>query len=378
MTATAKLARFMRDVRPATPYLVVDLDIVEANYRALADALPDARIFYAVKANPAQEVLDRLAGLGSSFDVASVAEAEQALSTGVDPARISFGNTIKKERDIQRAFELGIRLFAFDSEAELMKIARAAPGSKVFCRILTTGEGAEWPLSKKFGCTPDMAFDLLRQAATLPLVPHGISFHVGSQQRDPAQWDAAVASAADLFRRLEEGCGIELKMINLGGGFPALYREPVPAAAAYGAAIWDSLRRHFGNRIPAVIAEPGRGLVGDAGVIEAEVVLIAEKGDEDGRRWVYLDIGKFGGLAETMDEAIRYPIQTDRDGGTSPVILAGPTCDSADVLYEKNAYQLPDGLMIGDRVRIMSTGAYTTSYSAVNFNGFEPLRAYFV
>ncbi|SNB52401.1 ornithine decarboxylase [Arboricoccus pini] len=378
MTTTTKLDRFMQDVRPATPYLVVDLDIVEANYRALAEALPDARIYYAVKANPAPEVLHRLAALGSSFDVASVPEVELALATGVNPSSLSFGNTIKKERDIARAFELGVRLFAFDSEAELLKIARAAPGAKVFCRILTSGEGAEWPLSKKFGCTPDMAFELMKMAATLPVVPHGISFHVGSQQRDPGQWDAAVASAALLFRRLEEKAGIELKMVNLGGGFPALYREAVPAAAAYGAAIWDSLRRHFGNRIPAVIAEPGRGLVGDAGVIEAEVVLIAEKGDAAGRRWIYLDVGKFGGLAETMDEAIRYPIETDRDGTASPVILAGPTCDSADVLYEKNAYLMPDSLAIGDRVRIKSTGAYTTSYSAVNFNGFEPLRAYFV
>jgi len=375
---TVKLDRFMRDVRPETPYLVVDLDVVAANYDSLQAALPDARIYYAVKANPAPSILSLLAERGSSFDTASVPEIEAVLAAGADASRISFGNTIKKEADIARAHALGVDLLAFDSRAELAKIARAAPGARVFCRILTSGEGAEWPLSRKFGCAPDMAFELLRDAAAMGVVPWGISFHVGSQQKDPQAWDTAIATAAGLFRRLEEEAGVELGMLNLGGGFPALYREPVPVAQAYGTAIRDSLLRHFGNRLPALITEPGRGMVGDAGIIETEVVLIAEKGDGDARRWVFLDIGKFGGLAETMDEAIRYPIESDRVGPAEPVILAGPTCDSADVLYERSPYALPLDVAIGDRLKIRSTGAYTTSYSAVGFNGFEPLRAYYV
>ena len=124
--------------------------------------------------------------------------------------------------------------------------------------------------------------------------------------------------------------------------------------------------------------EPGRGLVGDAGVILTEVVLIARKGGTDDRRWVYLDIGKFGGLAETMDEAIRYPIECDRHGPAEPVILAGPTCDSADVLYERTPYALPLGLEIGDRLRLASTGAYTSTYASVSFNGFAPLQTHCV
>ncbi len=372
---TDKVLKFLETANLPTPLLVVDLDQIEANYRALAGALPDARIFYAMKANPAPEVMARLVALGCCFDVASIGEVEQALAAGAAPDRLSFGNTIKKERDIARAYALGVRLFAFDAKEELEKIARAAPGSRVFCRILTSGEGADWPLSRKFGCTPSMAADLLQLAPWLGLTPFGVSFHVGSQQRDPQQWDHALAVVGRMFRQIEEESGIALRMVNLGGGFPARYGEDVPGADAYGTAIRESLLRHFGNQRPELIVEPGRGLVGDAGVIETEVVLIAKKGDQDDRRWVYLDIGKFGGLAETMEEAIRYPIETHRQGERAPVIIAGPTCDSADVLYDRANYHLPKDLAIGDRVRIRSTGAYTTTYASVGFNGFEPLRS---
>jgi ornithine decarboxylase len=153
----------------------------------------------------------------------------------------------------------------------------------------------------------------------------------------------------------------------------------VPAVKVYGSAIFRGLRKHFGNAIPETIIEPGRAMVGNAGVIEAEVVLVSKKSETDTVRWVYLDIGKFGGLAETIDESIRYPIRTPRDGGkVAPCILAGPTCDSVDVLYEKEPYQLPVSLEIGDRVLIEGTGAYTATYSTVAFNGFPPLKTYHI
>ncbi|MDR3517118.1 MAG: type III PLP-dependent enzyme [Azospirillaceae bacterium] len=372
-----KIAQFFDERRPQTPCLVVDLDVVEENYRTLENALPEARIFYAVKANPAPEILRLLARLGSAFDTASVNEIRDVLAAGAQPDHISYGNTIKKQADIATAYALGVRLFAFDSEAELNKIAVAAPGSRVFCRLLTSGEGAEWPLSRKFGCEPEMARELLIKAAGKGVVPYGLSFHVGSQQRDPTQWDAALQTAAALFRDLESQ-GIELTMVNMGGGFPTRYLRDIPSAVQYGQAIFDSLRRHFGNRIPETIVEPGRGMVGNAGVIETEVVLISKKSAHDDRRWVYLDIGKFGGLAETMDEAIHYPIVSNRNGSVSPVILAGPTCDSADIMYERTVYELPDDLVIGDRLRIEATGAYTTTYASVAFNGFEPLGAHYI
>jgi ornithine decarboxylase len=355
------------------PRLVVDLDVVRENYLAFSEALPDTRVFYAVKANPAPEVLQLLADLGASFDTASVAEIDMVLATGAAADRISYGNTIKKERDIAAAFARGVELFAVDCAAEVEKIARAAPGARVFCRVLCACEGAEWPLSRKFGCDPDMAADVLEHAHRLGLVAHGVSFHVGSQQRDPQMWDRALATAASVFRACGER-GITLSMVNLGGGFPARYLKEVPGVESYGAAIFGALRRHFGNRLPETIIEPGRGLVGNAGVIEAEVVLISRKSADDPVRWVYLDIGKFGGLAETMDESIRYPIRTDRDGDSlEPCVLAGPTCDSADVLYEHEPYLLPVSLEIGDRVLIEAAGAYTATYASVAFNGFRPL-----
>jgi ornithine decarboxylase len=379
---TDRIQEFLRDRRQKGledgPCLVLDLDVVRDNYTAFNKALPDTRIFYAVKANPDAQVLSLLASLGSCFDTASVVEIEQVLAAGATPDRISFGNTIKKERDIARAYALGVRLFAVDCEAEVEKIARAAPGAKVFCRILCDGDGAEWPLSRKFGCVPEMAARVLEHAHRLGLVAYGLSFHVGSQQRNPKSWDAALQASAAIFRDLAER-GISLQMVNLGGGFPTKYLKDVPAVKAYGQAIFRALRKHFGNRIPETIIEPGRGMVGNAGMIEAEVVLISKKSEDDRMRWVYLDIGKFNGLAETMDEMIRYPIRTEYDeDAMEPCIIAGPSCDSVDVLYEKEPYPLPLSLEIGAKVLIEGTGAYTTTYSAVGFNGFPPLKSYVI
>ena len=375
---TARIREFLKKRRDSGidegPCLVVDLDVVRTNYSNFAKALPDTKVFYAVKANPAPEVLSLLAGLGSSFDTASIREIEMVLAAGATPERISYGNTIKKERDIARAYALGVRLFAVDCKAEVEKVARVAAGSQVFCRILSDCVGAEWPLSRKFGCEPAMAADVLEHAHRLGLVAHGISFHVGSQQNNVHAWDRALASAAAVFRECGER-GMNLSMVNLGGGFPTKYLKNVPTVKAYGSAIFRALRKHFGNAIPETIIEPGRGMVGNAGVIEAEVVLVSKKSQEDEVRWVYLDIGKFGGLAETLDEAIRYPIKTQRDGDElTPCVIAGPTCDSADVMYEKQPYQLPVSLEIGDKVLIEGTGAYTSTYASVAFNGFAPLK----
>ncbi|KAA5606565.1 type III PLP-dependent enzyme [Roseospira marina] len=376
---TRKMAAFLA-TRPATPCLVVDVDVVEANYHALRAALPEAEVYYAVKANPAPPLVARLVGLGARFDTASLPEIDLCLGLGADPAHISFGNTIKKARDIAAAYERGIRLFAFDAEEELRKIAENAPGARVFCRILTDNAGAEWPLSRKFGCAPTMARDLMRLAADLGLDPVGLSFHVGSQQTDLTQWDHALALVADLFRGLRAD-GLTPTLVNLGGGLPTRYGRPVPEVDAYGASLRAALERLFDGDVPALIVEPGRGLVGNAGVLESEVVLVSRKDDTEDRRWVYIDAGRFNGLAETEGEAIRYPIVTGRDGddaGTGPVVLAGPTCDSVDVLYDRADLRLPLALRAGDRLRLLSTGAYTTTYASIGFNGFAPLAAHYV
>ena len=375
---TDKISRFLAERQPATPCLVVDLDIVAENYRRLQRAFPMARIYYAVKANPAAEILRLLAGLGSCFDAASVHEVDACLNVGAPAESISFGNTIKKHRDIAHAYASGVRLFAFDAAAELDKLVAAAPGVSVFCRLTVAGDGAGWPMSDKFGCDLAMARDLLISARDRGLDPCGVSFHVGSQQSEPGQWDLALAKTAMLFSELDEA-GVVLRMVNIGGGFPARYRAEIPAIDAYAHDIFEAMARHFGNRMPEMAMEPGRCIAADAGIIQSEVVLVSRKSYGDARRWVYLDIGKFGGLAETMGEAIQYPIRTPHDGGAAgPVVIAGPTCDGADILYAKARYELPMALDAGDKVEILGTGAYTASYASVGFNGFPPPKTYFV
>lgn len=373
-----KIARFLVEKRPETPCLVLDLDVVAQNYATLHRLLPWAEIYYAVKANPAPQIIKLLVGLGSSFDTSSIYEIDDVLAAGAKPETISYSNTIKKERDIAAAYERGVRLFAFDSIGELRKLAAAAPGAHVYCRMRMTNEGADWPLSEKFGCELNMARDLLIRARDMGLDPYGVAFHVGSQQRDASKWDIAIGKTAMLFSALNE-VGIELKMLNLGGGFPARYRSKVPPMERYADTIMDSLQSNFGNKQPKVMLEPGRYICGDAGVIQAEVILISQKSYDDKRRWVYLDIGKFGGLVETIGEAIRYRVKTPRDGGeTGPVVLAGPTCDGEDILYDKADYKLPLDLAVGDKIEFQSAGAYTTTYCSVGFNGFPPLKAYYI
>jgi ornithine decarboxylase len=373
-----KIAAYLRDRAPATPCLVLDVDRVEQNYRRLMAAMPLARVYYAVKANPAAPILDRLTALGSSFDAASWEEIEACLAAGARPADISFGNTVKKVSAIKAAHAAGVTMFAFDSEPELKKLAQHAPGARVYCRILVENKGAEWPLSRKFGCEMGMAKDLMVKAAAWGMDPYGISFHVGSQQTQTGAYQAAIARVAMLFTDLREA-GVNLRMVNLGGGYPVRYRAEVPEIDAFGDAIMGAMTEHFGNALPEMVIEPGRFMVGDAGVVSSEVVLVSRKGEDDPVRWVYLDIGRFGGLAETEGEAIRYEFRTPHDGGAEgPVTIAGPTCDSTDTLYEKSNYRLPMALEDGDRVELLSTGAYVTTYASQAFNGFKPLAEHYI
>jgi ornithine decarboxylase len=373
---TPKVAAFLASSALSTPCLVLDLERVAENYEMLRAALPVAKIYYAVKANPAAAILRLLAGMGSCFDAASIQEIEQCLAAGASASDISFGNTVKKPAAIAAAHKHGVPLFAFDSIEELRKIAAHAPGAKVYCRIAVNNVGAEWPLARKFGTTLSRARELMLAAPALGLVPHGLSFHVGSQQTGTAAYELAIAEVAMLFTDLKAR-GLELKMLNLGGGFPVRYRDDVPETGVFGNAIMDAMVAAFGNDLPDMLIEPGRAMVGDAGVVAAEVVLVCRRMEEDERRWVYLDIGRFGGLAETEGEAIRYRI-TGGNGPMGPVVLAGPSCDGVDVLYEKTPYRLPLDLAAGARVLIHDAGAYVTTYASQNFNGFAPLAEHYL
>ena len=241
-------------------------------------------------------------------------------------------------------------------------------------RITTSGSGADWALGRKFGCSEAEAARLLARAVSLGH-PVGVCFHVGSQQHDVHAWDEPLAATARLRVGLRH-LGVDLDVVDLGGGFPGTAALPTPHIDDFGLGILHAVRRHLGPTPPPLMAEPGRFLVADAGVLDTEVILVAER---DGQRWVHLDVGLFSGLAETMGEALRYRVTAHRDGmplggPLAEAALAGPTCDSVDVLYVRNRPALPVDLRPGDRLRLHGTGAYTTTYSSVGFNGFPPLR----
>ncbi|SLM19934.1 Ornithine decarboxylase [uncultured spirochete] len=370
-----RIKEFAKDKE--TPCLIIDLEVIRKNYENLQTYLPWSIIYYAVKANPDDAVVALLRDLGSNFDVASRYELDQLLRLGVSPDRMSFGNTIKKEKDIAYFYEKGVRLFVTDSISDIDKLSRAAPGSKVFFRLLTEGLGADWPLSKKFGSHPDLARQLMKTAVRFGLEPYGISFHPGSQQRDVGQWSSALAIVSQLFNWARHDLKIDLKMINMGGGFPANYLEPTDSLQQYAEDIKRFLDNSFGLVWPEkIVIEPGRSMAGDAGVIVSEIINIAKKSVHERYPWVFLDIGKFGGLIETLEESIKYPIYFEGQGSVEEVILAGPTCDSMDILYERTPYFMPSSAQIGDKVYILTAGAYTQSYSSVYFNGFPPLKSY--
>ncbi|HRX61213.1 MAG TPA: type III PLP-dependent enzyme [Candidatus Competibacter sp.] len=362
-----------------TPFLIVLLDRIQQKYEEFCTCFPSAKIYYAVKANPGVELLALLRDLGSHFDIASIYELDRVLDLGVTADRMSFGNTIKKARHIREAYEKGVRLFTSDCEMDIRNIAKEAPGSRVFFRLLMDAvtSDSDWPLSRKFGCQPRMSMDLIVLAADLGLEPYGVSFHVGSQQREIPAWDAAIGQAHALFDWMEQK-HLRLKAINMGGGFPADYLVKANPLSVYAEEINRYLSQYFGSSVPEIYLEPGRGLVGDAGVLVSEIVTIAKKSKTDLKRWIYTDVGIFNGLMETLGESIKYPVYTEKKGETGDVIMAGPTCDSLDIMYEHFKYQLPLSLESGDRLYWLSTGAYTASYSAIEFNGFPPLKTYYL
>lgn len=369
-----KLEKYIRENNFDRPTLVLDIEQVEKNYRALNRGMPKAHIHYAVKSNPHPKILKRLVKLGCRFDAASQGEIQMCLDAGAKAEHISFGNTVKRPQDIAWAYEQGVKLFVADAEEELEKIAKYAPGSQVFIRILMGSTEAEWPLSRKFGCSSSYAIPLMDYAKSLELDPVGLSFHVGSQTKHPYMWYDCLDSVAAVWNHaIEEGH--DLWLLNIGGGFPAYYGVDITDPENYGVELMQAINERFEN-VEYIMAEPGRGMVGSAGAIAAEVLLVSRKTPGDMVRWVYLNIGRFNGLAEVEEEAIKYQfvIPGREDEETSGCILAGPTCDSADILYEKNKVELPVDLASGDKIIVKTCGAYTSTYSTVAFNGFPPLE----
>jgi ornithine decarboxylase len=354
-----------------TPYLLMDLDAVEVAYRGFNEALPGVTVRYATKCNPDERILRRLHAAGSAFEIASSSELQTLTSLGVRAEDLVFSNPIKPWRQIQEAARAGVWRFAFDSASELDKLAEHAPGAAVYVRLRTSGLGSEVPSEGKFGVGAGQAVELMLLARTLGLEPYGIAYHVGSQMTNPVAWEVATRESAVVMRALE-GRGIKLRLLNIGGGFPARYVDPVPDLSEYGACIRQAIDRHLPYSIQ-LCAEPGRALVAEAGVLVASVIGTAERA---GKSWLHLDVGAFNGMMETLltQNRLVYPLADSRDAvDRCPYRITGPTCDSQDTMFF--GVSLSPGLVPGDQVYIYTAGAYTTCYAST-FNGFRPPKTY--
>ncbi|WP_030735357.1 type III PLP-dependent enzyme [Streptomyces sp. NRRL S-31] len=364
--------------------VVYDLTGIERQYDTLLGELPGARVRFALKACPVDEVLRCLAARGAGFDAASPAEITQALRAGAPPGRVHYGNTVKSDHDIAEAHRLGVGTFATDSVEDVTAIAAHAPGARVFCRLATSGEGALWGLNRKFGCAPEDAVRVLATARAAGLVPAGLSVHVGSQQMTGEAWQQALDSLAEVLVALG-ALGIEPDHVNLGGGLPALgyldrYGDPLdPPLDKIFTVIREGMDRLTGLATAPLrfVVEPGRHLVADHGAVRARVVRLTERVQPDGERarWLYLSAGKFNGLYE-MDQVTHPLLFPGHDAAEDrvPAIVAGPTCDSDDAYGGgRHPVPVPGSVTSGDPVWVLSAGAYATSYTTQGFNGIRPL-----
>lgn len=353
------------------PFILLDLDIIENNYMRLKNSINYSEIFYAVKANSTRRIVEKLVKLNSSFDVASVGELDLVLELGADVSKISFGNPIKKSKDIKYAYDKGVRIFVADEFVEVDKIAVHAPGVKLFVRIEMSDTDSDWPLTKKFGTNVDKAAEILRYAKKAGLEPFGVSFHVGSQCYDKYIWKTALLNVKDIFDHLKKD-GINLKFINTGGGMPVKHIREIPKVEEISKIINDTVNEYFSGYDDLIVGvEPGRSMVGNAGLLCANVILRSEKEKND---WVYIDAGVFHGLMETI-QGFRYEVVVPgRNGEKELFTLSGPTCDSVDTVYDE--INLPKDIAIEDKVFFINAGAYTTGY-LTHFNGILPPQIFF-
>ncbi|MBI5374211.1 MAG: type III PLP-dependent enzyme [Candidatus Schekmanbacteria bacterium] len=348
-----------------TPFFIIDRDVVRKNYeRIKRNFNRDIEIFYSVKTNDHTEVLRTLASIGSSFDVASWGEIEKVKDL-VPSSKIAFSSPVKVPDHIKKAYELGVRLFAFDSEEEIQKLSRLAPKSNIYLRLHVDNHGSEWPLNDKYGASIAEAVPLLIKAKYHSLIPYGLTFHVGSQCLRVENWQKAIKVCADVAFKAS-GEKIDLSMLNLGGGIPVRYIKNVPSIEEIGEVGRQSLDEYFPNQKLRLLIEPGRSIAANASVLITSVI---GRANRNGKNWLYLDAGVFHGLMEAY-EKFKFEIKTEKDNDLSVdkkrFNLSGPTCDSLDKIIED--VLLPD-LAVGDRVYILNAGAYTNSYQ--NYNGFN-------
>jgi ornithine decarboxylase len=342
------------------PFLLIDSSIIREKTRRFTAAMPRVRPHYAVKANPDPRVLKVMLEEGGGFEIASVSELDQLLALGPPTADIFYSNPVKSREQIAHAAAKGIEWYVVDSVEELKKIHSIKADAKLYLRIDTPNIGSDWPLAGKFGAHPSEVRDIVAMAAKLKADLAGVAFHVGSQCRNPENWRVGLEKSRAVFDQMARA-GLSPRLLNIGGGFPVRHVKPIPAIEVIGEVVNRALEV-FPPKV-RVIAEPGRFLVSDAGYFVCRIMGTATRAN---KRWMHLDAGLFGGIIETA-EGLKYKIRTDRAGPDIPWNVAGPTCDSIDVVMRDEP--LPSDLQEGDYLYLRNAGAYTTAYAS-NFNGF--------
>ena len=356
-----KAIDFIRETDIEPPYLLMDKAKVRQKVHTIGKNIRNAEVYYAVKANPDIGTLKLINSLGIGFEIASEGEMSVLESIGVTSDRMITSNPIKTFRFLRMAAESGVDYFSYDSEAEVLKMREYTPGANVYVRLTVPNEGSEWPLSKKFGVEVEEAEELLLLAKKKGLNPVGITFHVGSQCTNMYNWNSALDKAKDLWDRAEKA-GIKLSLLNIGGGYPIRYTKDVVGIPAIEKNINKAIFQKFPKKT-RILIEPGRSVVGDAGIFVTKVIGKTSRGDE---KWLSIDVGVFNGLMESIG-GIKYSYIVEGSKEIKKWTLAGPSCDSFDVI--EKSILLPEPA-IGNYVLILSSGAYTISYAS-EFNGFS-------
>ena len=356
----AEIRRLVREF--GSPLLILDCERVRVQYRKLKKALPHVDLHYALKPMPHPAVVQTILEEGGYLDLATTGEVQLARRLGVDPARCIHTHPIKRPADIQNALDYGVRTFVADNPDEVRKFARLGERAELLLRVSFRAPGAVCDLSRKFGCDPEDVPALARRVAAAGVPLRGLSFHVGSQAPDAAKHVEALSACARLMAALRREKIGPCDTLDIGGGFPIDYATPMQDIASFCAPLRQAL-----GRLPRrlrVIAEPGRYLAGPAVIGVATVMGRAQR---EGHWWYYLDDGLYGSYSGQLFDHARYPVEPLRAAPERlPAVLAGPTCDSIDVIAEN--LMLPK-LKAGDLVVGRAMGAYTWA-SATDFNFF--------
>jgi ornithine decarboxylase len=353
----ALVARF------GSPLLVVDCEQVRRQYRSLKAALPGVDLHYALKPLPHAAVVSCLRDEGAYFDLATTGEVELVKQQGIAPSRCIHTHPIKRDSDIRDALRYGVTTFVADNPDELRKFVRYRKRAEVLLRVSFRSPSAVCDLSKKFGCEPGAVLGLIEMARRMGVRVRGLSFHVGSQSTDPAKYVEAVQACTNLMAEAVLAGLPSLDVLDIGGGYPVAYNDSVMPIDEFCRPIRAALAK-----LPPhvrVIAEPGRFIAAPAAIAVSSVM---GKAKRDGRWWYYLDDGVYGSYSGQMFDHAKYPLSVLREGGELyESVLAGPTCDSIDVIDE--SIMLPE-LEVGDLVVGRMMGAYTWA-SATDFNFFK-------